>query len=99
MLDLVLANRTCTHTKVTGGGAPENLPCRAVSQQVRWNCRSETAPLQLPIPANGVKPALDVWRCHAAATSDLDLTPRSWALGQTACIKVLGGRGGVMYEP
>jgi hypothetical protein len=98
-LDLVLANRTCTHTKDTSGGTVEKLPCRAVSKQIRFDCKTEQLSLRAPTPATGVKPTREVWQClPAVATADFDLTPRTWSLGKTACVKVLGGRGGLLYE-
>jgi hypothetical protein len=97
-LDLVLVDRKCKHTKASTGAPIETLPCRDVSKQIHFDCKSTQVAMPGPINANGVKPSRDAWQCQAPHTAELDFTPRTWTLGKTSCIKVLGGRGGTHYD-
>jgi hypothetical protein len=101
-LHLTLADRTCEKSKTQSGRPPEKKTCGALSQQLRFECRSE----QLAItewsgPPDNPKHEIKkhaVWRCGAADSFEFADTPSRWLFGKSICIKVIGGRPGESYE-
>jgi hypothetical protein len=90
VLDLVLAEHNCTHTKTTTGEKPEDLPCKVASKQTQLNCTSKQ--IELEDASHPDKPQhADAWSCGAKTSSDLAESPSRWVLGKTACIETLGG--------
>lgn len=95
-LDVVLDARTCTRTKQTTGASPQPLPCGKVSGKLHLDCTTRSVTLRAPGARDDKRL---VWECTPAGAVELDRTPRPWVFGKSRCVKMLGGRGGVAYEP
>ncbi len=94
-LDVVLDDRTCTHTKKPSDGQLEQLPCGKVSKKIHFDCTTMQVTLLGP-PASPIK--RDVWQCLQTGSVDLDRTPTPWTFGKTTCVKMIGGRSGLAYD-
>jgi hypothetical protein len=90
VLDLVLAEHKCSHTKTTAEQKPEVLPCDTASKQTQLVCTSAQIKLEdLARPNKSQQVA--AWRCNAKDSTDLAESPSQWVLGKTSCIETLGG--------
>jgi hypothetical protein len=97
-LSLVLANRTCSHTKTATGAKPETLACGLVTTRLELVCKAEQVAVQ-DVTGSPTSPVDTTrrhaaWRCTPIGPADLAETPADWVLGETVCVQTAGSRRG-----